>query len=77
MHDVRAMDLIPYKSEAYNIVDHGYVDYERLDRITGLGSYFVIRSKKGMQFECSEYRTVDVGTGVMSDQIGSLVGFKN
>lgn len=77
VHDVRAMDLIPYESEAYYIFDRGYVDYERLYRIALLGSYFVIRSKKGMQFECSEYKTVDVSTGVLSDQIGSLVGFKN
>lgn len=75
VHDVRAMDLIPYESGAYYIFDRGYVDYERLYRITQLGSYFVIRSKKNMQFECSEYRTVDVSTGVMSDQVGSLVGF--
>src|SRR5574344_458675 len=77
VHDVRAMDLIPYESGAYYIFDRGYVDYERLYRITQLGSYFVIRSKKGMQFECSEYNTVDVSTGVLSDQIGSLVGFYN
>jgi len=77
VHDVRAMDLIPYESGAYYIFDRGYVDYDRLYRITLLGSYFVIRSKKGMQFECSEYRTVDVSTGVLSDQVGSLVGFKN
>jgi len=77
VHDVRAMDLIPYESGAYYILDRGYVDYERLYRITQLGSYFVIRAKKGMQFECSEHRTVDVSTGVLSDQIGSLVGFYN
>lgn len=77
VHDVRAMDLIPYESGAYYIFDRGYIDYERLYRITQLGSYFVIRSKKGMQFECSEYKTVDVSTGVLSDQVGSLVGFYN
>jgi len=77
VHDVRAMDLIPYESGAYYIFDRGYVDYERLYRITQLGSYFVIRSKKGMQFECSEHKNVDVSTGVLSDQVGSLVGFYN
>jgi hypothetical protein len=30
-----------------------------------------------MQFECSEYKTVDASTGVLSDQVGSLVGFYN
>jgi hypothetical protein len=77
VHDVRAMDLIPYESGAYYIFDRGYVDYERLYRITQLGSYFVIRSKKGMQFECSEHKNVDISTGVLSDQVGSLVGFYN
>lgn len=77
VHDVRAMDMIPYESGAYYIFDRGYVDYERLYRITQLGSYFVIRAKKGMQFECSEQRKVDVSTGVLSDQVGSLVGFYN
>jgi hypothetical protein len=75
VHDVMAMDLIPYESGAYYIFDRGYIDYERLCRITGLGSYFVIRAKKNMQFECSEYKDVDASTGVMSDQIGFLTGF--
>lgn len=75
VHDVKAMDLIPYESGAYYIFDRGYVDFERLYRINQLSSYFVIRSKKNMQFECSEYRSVDASTGVMSDQVGVLVGF--
>lgn len=28
-----------------------------------------------MQFECSEYRPVNASTGVMSDQVGVLIGF--
>ena len=75
VHDVKAMDLIPYESGAYYIFDRGYVDFERLYSINQLSSYFVIRSKKNMQFECSEYRSVDASTGVMSDQVGVLVGF--
>ena len=75
VHDVMAMDLIPYESGAYYIFDRGYIDYERLYRITGLGSYFVIRAKKNMQFDCSEYKDVDASTGVMCDQIGFLTGF--
>ena len=75
VHDVKAMDLIAYESGAYYIFDRGYVDFERLYRITQLGSYFVIRSKKNMQFECSEYRPVNASMGVMSDQVGVLTGF--
>jgi len=75
VHDVKAMDLILYESGAYYIFDRGYVDFERLYRITQLGSYFVIRSKKNMQFECSECRPVNADTGVMSDQVGVFTGF--
>lgn len=75
VHDVMAMDLIQYESGAYYIFDRGYIDYERLYRITGLGSYFVIRAKKNMQFDCSEYKDVNASTGVMCDQIGFLTGF--
>jgi hypothetical protein len=39
------------ESGAYYIFDRGYIDYERLYRITGLGSYFVIRAKRNMQFD--------------------------
>ena len=77
VHDVKAMDLIPYESGAYYIFDRGYVDYERLYRITQIKSYFVIRAKKNMKFKCSEYKTVDARTGVMSDQEGVIVGFYN
>jgi hypothetical protein len=77
VHDVKAMDLIPYESGAYYIFDRGYVDYERLYRITQINSYFVIRSKKNMKFKCSEYKPVNASTGVMSDQEGVIVGFYN
>jgi len=69
VHDVKAMNLIPNEIGVYYIFYCGYVDFERLYRITQLGSYFVIRSKKNMQFECSEYRP-----GVMSNQVGVLIG---
>lgn len=75
VHDVMAMDLIPYESGTYYIFDRGYIDYKRLYRITGLGSYFVIRAKRKMKFDCTEYRDVDATTGVMGDQIGLLTGF--
>lgn len=77
VHDVKAMSLIPYEIGAYYIFDRGYVDYKRLYKITQLNSYFVIRSKKNMKFQCTHYKTVDASTGVMSDQEGVLVGFYN
>jgi len=74
VHDVNAMDNIPYESGAYYIFDRAYVDYERLFKITQLDSFFVIRCKKNMKFKCQKFNPVDETIGIMSDQIGVLIG---
>lgn len=75
VHDVKAMDVIPYEVGAYYIFDRGYVDYARLYKITELDSYFVVRSKKNLQFNVETYLPVNEKLGVISDQIGVLKGF--
>ena len=70
-----AMDVIPYEVGAYYIFDRGYVDYGRLYKITELDSYFVVRSKKNLQFSVETYLPVNEKLGVISDQIGVLKGF--
>lgn len=75
VHDVKAMDVIPYEVGAYYILDRGYVDYARLYKITELDSYFVVRSKKNLQFNVETYLPVNEKLGVISDQIGVLKGF--
>lgn len=75
VHDVKAMDVIPYEVGAYYIFDRGYVDYGRLYKITELDSYFVVRSKKNLQFNVETYLPVNEKLGVISDQIGVLKGF--
>lgn len=74
VHDVNAMDNIPYESGAYYIFDRAYVDYVRLFKINQLDSFFVIRCKKNMKFKCQKYNSVDETIGIMSDQIGVLIG---
>lgn len=75
VHDVKAMDVIPYESGAYYVFDRGYCDFERLYRITQHTAYFVIRAKKSMQFKFETINPVDEKSGVMSDQVGYLTGF--
>lgn len=72
VHDVNAMDVIPYEVGAYYIFDRGYVDYARLYKITQLDSYFVIKAKKNLQFATESSNIVDESTGVLSDQTGFL-----
>jgi hypothetical protein len=75
VNDINAMDYIPYESDAYYIFDRGYVDYERLYKITLLSAYFVVRAKSNLKFRRIYSRKVDKSTGVQTDQIGRLTGF--
>lgn len=42
VHDVNAMDVIPYEVGAYYIFDRGYVDFKRLYQITKLSSFLLL-----------------------------------
>lgn len=75
VHDVNAMDVIPYEANAYYVFDRGYVDFKRLFRITNLLAYFVVRAKSNLKFKRMYSNAVDKNTGVKCDQIGKLTGF--
>jgi hypothetical protein len=74
-HDVNAMDYLLYEPEAYYIFDRGYVDYERLYRITKHSAFFVVRAKDNLCFKRMYSLKSDKEAGVKSDQIGKLTGF--
>ena len=75
VNDMNAMDVIPYESGAYYIFDRGYIDFERLFRITQLSAFFVTRAKSNLKFKRMYSNQVDKSTGVRCDQIGKLTGF--
>jgi hypothetical protein len=74
VHDVNAMDVIPYEQNAYYIFDRGYVDYKRLYNITLHEAFFVVRAKSNLRFKRMYSRKVDKTTGILCDQIGKLSG---
>lgn len=41
MHDMNAMDMIPYEESSFYIFDRGYNDFKRLHNIESIGAYFV------------------------------------
>lgn len=75
IHDVNAMDVIPYEVDAYYVFDRGYIDYKRLFKITKLSSFFVIRAKSNLKFRRIYSKKVNKVNGVKTDQIGKLTGF--
>jgi len=75
VHDVNAMDVLPYEAGAYYVFDRGYIDFKRLYRITTLSAFFVIRAKSNLKFNRMYSNNVDKQSGLMCDQIGKLSGF--
>jgi Domain of unknown function (DUF4372)/Transposase DDE domain len=72
VHDVNILDLIPYETGSFYIVDKGYIDFKRLYKLHLKGSFFVTRAKDNMRFKRMYSSAVDKTTGVLYDQIGRL-----
>jgi hypothetical protein len=67
--DVRLLDDLPLEPGAFYVMDRGYVDFERLYRFTLSASFFVTRTKAGIQLSRLESRPVDRTTGLRTDHI--------
>jgi transposase len=75
VHDVNAMDYIVYESGAYYVFDRGYIDFDRLHRITLSSAFFVVRAKSNLRFDRMYSNKVSKCSGIVSDQIGKLSGY--
>jgi hypothetical protein len=76
IHDVTVLDHLPIEPGAFYIIDRGYVDFQRLYRITLSLAFFVTRAKRGLDFTRRARRRVDKTTGLRSDQTIVLAGPK-
>lgn len=70
--DVTFLDSMTYETEAFYVLDRGYIDYTRLYRIHTSGAFFVTRAKVNSRLTRRYSRLVDKTTGVISDQIVCL-----
>lgn len=69
-HDVRWLDELRFESGAFYVIDRGYLDFQRLNRIAHAGAFFVTRAKDNLRFSRQRSLPVNPATGVRSDQIG-------
>lgn len=74
VNDVNAMDEIPYQPDAYYVFDRGYNDFKRLYKINTIGSYFVVRAKKNIQYKAVKWKR-KLPKNVLSDTLIELTGF--
>ncbi len=76
VHDMNAMDEIPYEPNAYYIFDRGYFDLARLFTVNLIGSNFVIRERGRLKYEIIEGEDdlKDCGDNIIKDQTIRLTG---
>lgn len=75
-HDVTALDHLPLEPGSFYIMDRGYIDFSRLYRFNQALSFFVVRSKKNLDYQRRDCRPVDKTTGLRADQTVVLCGPK-
>ena len=64
VHDVNALDWIIFEAGSSYVMDRGYVDFDRLDRIHAALAFFVTRAKTNMRYYVRESRPVDKPVGL-------------
>jgi hypothetical protein len=68
VHDVNILDELVPDPGAFYMMDRGYLDFERLYRLTRAAAFFVTRTKENVQLQRRYSHPVDLSTGVRSDQ---------
>ena len=56
VNDSKAMQEIPYETDAYYIFDRGYNNFGELYRIQRMESFFVVRAKSNLQYRCVRWK---------------------
>jgi len=69
IHEVNILDDLIIEPGAIYIMDRGYTDFSRLNKIHVSGGYFIIRGKRNARLRRLYSRPVDKSTGVRCDQI--------
>ena len=75
-HAVTVLDHLPIEAGAFDMMDRGDIDFERLYNLTKHAAFFVTRSKKNLDSTRRDYQLVDKATGLRSDQTIGVAGVK-
>jgi IS4 transposase len=73
VHDVNWLDSVRFEPGCFYLIDRGYVDFGRLNRIAQAGAFFVTRAKSNFVFYRCHAQNPQ-GDGVVADQVVRLTG---
>lgn len=78
VHDINVLDKIPVEPGSYYVMDKGYVDFHRLySLIHQCRAFYVTRAKENLRCEIISSVDPDQSTGIVSDQMVRLTGYKS
>jgi hypothetical protein len=72
--DYQVLDVLVPEPGAFYIMDRGYIDFARLNRLNLAGAFFVIRGRANTRFRRLYSRAVDESSGLVCDQTIVLDG---
>jgi len=73
VHEVNILDQLSFEAGAFYVMDRGYLDFARLYKLHLASGFFVTRARKRFDFQRLYSQPVDRATGVICDQIVTLV----
>jgi hypothetical protein len=73
VHEVNILDQLNFEAGAFYVMDRGYLDFRRLYKLHLASAFFVTRARKRFDFQRLYSQPVDRTTGVICDQIVTLV----
>jgi len=76
VNDSKAMQEIPYETDAYYIFDRGYNNFKELYRIQRMESFFVVRAKSNLQYKCVKWKR-RLPKNILTDAEIELVVYKS
>ena len=74
-HEINVLDELITEPGAFYVMDRGYIDFERLGRLSEAGSFFVTRAKSNLKVQRRYSHKVDKSTGLICDQTVMLTVF--
>jgi hypothetical protein len=72
--DLTTRDELPIEAGAFYVMDRGYLDFGRLNRLHRKSAFFITRSKRNLEAARRVSRKVDKTTGLRCDQTIALQG---
>ncbi len=73
VHEVNILDQLSFEAGAFYVMDRGYLDFARLYKLHLASGFFVTRARKRFAFQRLYSQPVDRATGVICDQLVTLV----